>query len=403
MKQSDLVRKLMLSRLRILNNFGFYGLLLMQMEYGLDDECDTAYTDGRKICFASSFLAKLSNQEVDFVLMHEILHVVFKHCNRGLKYNQHLFNIACDIVVNSNILLANNMDLNSISVNGIPSMHLTPKKDEGHQYTAEQVYEMLVNNLIETGDPFDDGRSKKNKKGEGEGLDGQSLDSFDDHSKWEELSEEEKQDLDQKINEAIELASERKNTGSVPGNLLREFNNLKKPKISWKELINDLLSFEVCDYSFSPPDKRYDMDFFLPDFNEYEYKEEEIYCFIDTSGSVTKEELTTIVSEINGALIQYCGKIVFKICYFDTEIYEDITVTDTKDLLKLKPKGNGGTNFHNIFKYINKLPDTPKGVVILTDGYAEFPKTDYSKEYPVIWLISSHIVPPWGRYAKIKV
>ena len=98
MQQSDLIKKLMFSRLRILNNFGFYGLLLMQMKYGLDDSCDTAYTDGKKICFSSKFLAGLSNDEVDFVMMHEVLHVALKHCERGLKYNQELFNIACNIL-----------------------------------------------------------------------------------------------------------------------------------------------------------------------------------------------------------------------------------------------------------------------------------------------------------------
>ena len=72
-------QKLLLSRFRILNRHGFYGLLLMHMRFGLDEDCKTAYTDGYRINFNPEFLDELSNDEVDFVLMHEILHVVLKH------------------------------------------------------------------------------------------------------------------------------------------------------------------------------------------------------------------------------------------------------------------------------------------------------------------------------------
>ena len=378
MQQSDVVKKLMLSRLRVLNRYGFYGLLLMQMSYGIDDECSTAYTDGKRICFSSKFLASLNNDEVDFVLMHEVLHVAFKHCFRGLEYDQYLFNIACDIVINSNILKANNMNLDKISVHGRPSMHLTPKGDEGHLYTAEEVYNMLLNH-------------KKKITGN----------TLDDHSKWGELTPEEQENITQMVNEAIELSSNSV-TGNVPNALLREFDELKNPKLSWNELINEILTYEVCDYTFSPPDRRYQDEYFLPDFNEYDYKEEEVHCYIDTSGSISKEELTDILSEINGALIQYNGKVIFKINFFDTEVYEAGDVASTSELLNLKPKGNGGTSFINVFKHIDKLEEKPKTVIILTDGYADFPKKDYSKEFPVIWLLCSDVTPPWGKFARYK-
>lgn len=413
MQQSDLIKKLMFSRLRILNNFGFYGLLLMQMKYGLDDECDTAYTDGKRICFSSKFLERLSNDEVDFVLMHEVLHVALKHCERGLKYNQELFNIACDIVVNSNILQANSMNPDKISIDGHPLMHLTPRNDEGYLYTAEEVYEMLVKeagNGGGSGDSQSGGNSGSSNGGNknGSGKCGSSKTKkkpkiFDDHDKWGGLSEEDKQKIDQMVMEAVELTADTKQAGNTPGYLLRKFKELKEPQISWKELINDLLSFEVSDYSFSPPDRRYEMDFFLPDFNEYDYQAEEIYCFVDTSGSVSIDGLTSLVSEINGALIQYGGKVTFKVLFFDTEVYEGREVRTTEDIHKLMPKGNGGTSFMNVFKYVDKLPEKPKAVVMLTDGYADFPKKDYTEDFPVIWILSSDVTPPWGRYARFKI
>ena len=103
------IQRLLLSRMRILCNHGFFGLLLMHMRYAIDEEEETASTDGERITFGVDFLDNLSDAELDFVMMHEIMHVVLQHCFRGLDYDDYMFNVACDIVVNSNLLLENKM------------------------------------------------------------------------------------------------------------------------------------------------------------------------------------------------------------------------------------------------------------------------------------------------------
>ena len=137
-------KRLLLSRMRILCENGFYGLLLMHMHFSIDEQVETACTDGERIIFGTSFLDDLSDSELDFVMMHEIMHVVLQHCLRGNDSDPENFNIACDIVVNSNILLENNMKSASITLSQYgESMHLAPDGKEGYEYTAEQVYEML--------------------------------------------------------------------------------------------------------------------------------------------------------------------------------------------------------------------------------------------------------------------
>ena len=137
-------KRILLSRFRILMNNGFYGLLLMHMKLTLDESCETAYTDGQRIAFSPKFLDEISDEELDFIMMHEILHVALRHCERDGDRDPDIFNIACDIVVNSNILKSNNMNLKSITVKkyGV-SMHLAPDDREGYNYTAEEVYQML--------------------------------------------------------------------------------------------------------------------------------------------------------------------------------------------------------------------------------------------------------------------
>ena len=110
------IKRLLLSRMRILANNGFYGLLLMHMKYALDESCQTAYTDGERIAFNPQFMDELRDDELDFVLMHEILHVALRHCKRTGSRNPYLFNVACDIVVNSNILHSNDDKVSTITL-----------------------------------------------------------------------------------------------------------------------------------------------------------------------------------------------------------------------------------------------------------------------------------------------
>ena len=64
-KKKEFARRILMSRMRILINHGFYGLLLMHMDFALDEEVKTAATDARKIYFAPSFLDELTDEELD--------------------------------------------------------------------------------------------------------------------------------------------------------------------------------------------------------------------------------------------------------------------------------------------------------------------------------------------------
>lgn len=160
------IKRLLLSRTRILCNHGFYGLLLMHMIYAVGEDVETACTDGERIIFGTDFLDGLNDAELDFVMMHEILHVVLQHCFRGDAEDPDAYNIAADIVVNSNILLENGMNASSISIKKAgPSVHVAPDGKEGYEYTAEQIYAMLRKNPDKKDGNdlpgFADGRAKK--------------------------------------------------------------------------------------------------------------------------------------------------------------------------------------------------------------------------------------------------
>ena len=429
-------RRILLSRMRILMNHGFYGLLLMHMRFALDSSIDTAATDGMKIYFSPDFMEEISDSELDFVLMHEIMHIALCHCFRGLEHDQQLFNIACDIVVNSNILYSNNMDVKSITLSkyGV-SMNKTPLNDDGYKYTAEEVYDMLVNkgkikskstnangssNQSSSSTGASTSSKKDGKRGKVGTLGGDSdLDDalqkqkgWDSHEKWSTLSEDKKarEEWIKRVIDAatsIYITESSNNRGNIPLFAKRIVDEFKNPQTDWRRLLDEFISEEVCDYSFNPPDKRYeDSPFYLPDFNDTDIEISDILFMIDTSGSVNDKALTVAYSEIKGAIDQYDGKLKGWLGFFDAAVVDPIPFSDVEELKKIKAYGGGGTSFRCIFEYIKDYmhDNFPKTLVILTDGYAPFPDIEETMGIPVLWLIDNDkVTPPWGKVARIKV
>lgn len=429
-------KRLLLSRMRILLNNGFYGLLLMHMILAVDENCETAATDGYRIYFGPKFLDELSNREVDFVMMHEILHVALQHCLRDNGRNSEQFNIACDIVVNSNILLSNSMESKSITLKKYgESMHLTPTGDEGYKYTAEEVYEMLNSSMKACGKQsignsngmstfgrsqnskdhkekngkngsFELGRAEK-KQGHKSGDGG-----WDDHSRWT-ITEGDTSLRDVWVKrtidaaKAIEIQNAFNTRGTMPLFAKRSLKELKKPQTDWRTMLADFIQEEVCDYSFSPPDRRFDdSPFYLPDFNGTEVSVSDILFMVDTSGSMSDDMITAAFSEVKGAIDQFDGKLRGWLGFFDAAIVEPIAFETIEEFRVIQPSGGGGTDFQIIFEFVHQHMkyNPPASIIILTDGYAPFPNQALSDGIPVLWLLNNEeVAPPWGKVARIKV
>ena len=400
-KIKEYTKRLMLSKMRILCNNGFYGLLLMHMKYGLDAECGTAYTDGKVIRFDPKFLDELNDDELDFIMMHEILHVALKHCFRGRELEKELYNIACDIVVNSNILLSNNMDTRTITLRSDgEAMHLAPNGKEGYEYTAEEVYNMLQKNL-----------GMNNAKLQSNGKTKNTTNIIDNHTKWQQIEKNEELEelwisrLDE-VSKTIEIRDSIINRETMPAFAQRRLKELKNAQTDWREILIDFLHEEVVDYSFMPPDRRFDdCPFFLPDFNDKDIKPENILFMIDTSASMKDDMVTAAYSEVKGAIEQFNGKLIGMLGFFDAVVIEPVPFENEEEFEMIKAIGGGGTNFQIIFNYVKEYmtDNLPVSIIILTDGYAPFPKESEAMGIPVIWLLNNEKVnPSWGEVARIK-
>ena len=190
------------------------------------------------------------------------------------------------------------------------SMHVAPVGKEGHEYTAEQVYVMLPKNLNKKGNNKShgsaDGRAKKgNNKSPGSAVgrakkeiskeQHQPVRVWDDHSRWGKYEEDDTlRDVWVKrfedAAEAIKIRDPSNARGLLPAFAERILKELKKTQTDWRTILNDFIQEEVVDYSFAPPDRRFDdSPFFLPDINDKEDRVEDILNMIDTSGSMSDD------------------------------------------------------------------------------------------------------------------
>ncbi len=95
------IERLVTSRVSLLLNKPFFGNLATRLILRNADEwCQTAATDGRYFYYNSRFIMALSPKEVDFLVGHEVLHVVYDHMGRRVDRHPELWNIANDYLVN---------------------------------------------------------------------------------------------------------------------------------------------------------------------------------------------------------------------------------------------------------------------------------------------------------------
>lgn len=415
MKVKNTVRRMTEERALLIKNNPFFGHLSMGLQLACAP-CKTACTDGSRLIFDPAFAEKLSDQELQFVILHEVLHCVFRHCIRGKGLHSVLYNIACDIVVNSTILAMWGQE--SMMIAGEKAMHLAPDGKEGREYNAEEIYQMLIhqnhtngisqmqtdqNNANKSSQMQTDQNPPASMQTDNEGFE---KSSFDRHDIWQGICDKAQlqDNWNRKIQSAFRQCGDSTGMPQQVRTIVQDIAH--RSGLNWKQLLHDFLQSDTYDYNFLPPDRRYAFsDFYLPAYNmdEEHQTADDIWVCIDTSGSVTGEELTCTMAEILDAMRQ--AGLKGRISFFDSNITEPEPFEFENDLKNLTAQGGGGTSFHIIFRYLKEklYPDLPRAILIFTDGYARFPEQKAALDVPVLWLIckGGNADVPWGQVIQL--
>ncbi len=89
------------ARGRIMEKWPFFGILLMYPKFAASTEIKKISTDGECIWFSPDYLEKLYVDEIDYILCHEIMHIICGHISRPTAFEDDNYHFACDISINS--------------------------------------------------------------------------------------------------------------------------------------------------------------------------------------------------------------------------------------------------------------------------------------------------------------
>ena len=422
-------KKILESRCSLMEEQPFFAILLMYLKFVAVCGMKKISTDGIGIYFDPDYVDKLHPGELDFVLCHQIMHLICGDVFAPPDIFCDSFHLACDIRVNC-LLAEMGIDAKHFPHLGNIQRRI-PGFGEDHypeKMTSMEIFNKLPLNIdafdenIKNRYLFDSDEFWNNRKSDIEDsvvlidiYEKDPLISFG-KSSGEELAPEGngsgillKQIWKSRANASAKQISEGKR-GKGAGNLSEQVERIikkgEKGTLDWKKLLNNFIQEQTCDYSFSPPDRRFsDTDFFLPDFNEKDFLTKEILFMVDTSGSVDDRELGEVYTEIASAIEQFGGKLRGKLGFFDTEVKEPVPFGTVEELMKIAPFGFGGTDFCAIFDYIaSEKGELPSCVVIFTDGDGAYPEEKAAMGIRVLWIINNmHFTPPWGKIARKTV
>ena len=178
-----------------------------------------------------------------------------------------------------------------------------------------------------------------------------------------------------------------KQQGEIPGEVARMIDDLINPKLDWKQLLDRYVSERSKnDFTWMRPNKRFMPNHYLPSM--YSETIGNITIAIDTSGSVTQEELTEMLTEIESIRDTYQPEelVVIDCDYIIHGVHKVDKYTDIHDI---QFKGEGGTSFDPVFEYCKDNP--PNILIYFTDLYAE--PVQNNVEYDVLWVCNSDHEP----------
>lgn len=340
----------------------FLCAIALGMTHKFSTDVPTAATNGTEIVFNPDFFLSLTRQERKTLLAHEAWHVALCHMIRVDHRDKAIYNQAGDYVINQLLSDAGMAPLVKVGVNKEVTWL---QDDKFRDKTTNQVYDKIFTHPPEGNsggyDVVYPSGSKGNQEKEGKKIE----------TKVKELL----------VKAFTQSKMQGEAPGNIPGEIKRNLDKLINPVLPWEQLLSQFLTEKIKnDYSWSRPNRRYMPDFYLPSQNSDALAH--ITVAIDTSGSVSDDDLQKMLSEI-----EYIRDTLkpqkMTILDCDTQIHNVYDVTEDQSITELTFTGGGGTDCADVMRYCKKNPTS--ALIYFTDLYM----SDYegSVDYPLLWIV----------------
>ena len=366
------------------------GILMMgKSEITNNPAMPTACTDGINKMYDEKFFASLDDAEARCLVMHENMHVMWKH----MQVWKHLWdrnprkaNMAADYVCNGFINRLDPTETFLKPVRKPPGIWLRDVKFDGMD--VGEVYRLLPDE--ETGEGEGEGGQGQPGSGKSGGKPG-GMDGTDTHDwkKMEEMTAKEIEEVCKEIDQAIRQGSIV--AGKASAKRDRTFDALMEPKVDWRKVLREFVQSH-CDgrdeSTWRRPNRRHlQYDMYMPSMQGVATGD--VVIAIDTSGSTyVGGMLEKFMSEMNAITLATKPEKTH-ILYWEHEVagHEVYTREELGGIMATtRPKGGGGTTTSCVTRYMEAQRIKPKVAIVLSDGYVG---DDWGGTWPcpVMWVI----------------
>ncbi len=407
-------RVLLNSRNELYLHMRYLDLALSSLGYECDRSCPSFGTDGFVIYYNANALTKLYNRgrtAVNHVYLHLVFHCLFSHMDTRKNRDEDLWNLSCDIAVES-------------MIDGLYErcvhLPLSALRRDWYERLSKRLRVLNAEGIYRALDEMDlDGRMIGRLRAEF---------SPDDHSYWD-LSEKPPQMSTTRQNEwndnRDKLQTELEAMGDLRGEgghtILEQVlvenrerydykNFLRKFRVMREEIQVDPDSFDPIFYTFG-------LSLYgnLPLIEPLETKEvsriEEFVIAVDTSMSCSGELVRRFLEETCDVLSEedsFFKKTRIHIIQCDERVRQDAVITSADDMERYMSDftlaGQGGTDFRPVFDYVNGMVERGefkqlKGLIYFTDGEGIFPVKCPAYDTAFVFVKDQYTdiaVPPWA-------
>lgn len=376
----------------------FLGIMTMNCHYKFSDDiptaCATTVYKNQIFINDEFWMEALDSGTRVFILAHEVLHIFLEHIGRQMQngYNPQLWNVATDYNING--YLQEIID----SMGSVNRYMTRPEfglyEDEYKGKGADEIYHLLLKKM-----PKKSGKSLE-EEAEGYGSPGDWREAKKNGKQIpiDEVQKESGSDAQIHENRQTAAASVEmsktimKSRGLDELGIFREIYDLITPRIPWADILNEYIT-ETCrqSYTYARPSRRSSGNIVFPSLTGEHLR----VCFgVDTSGSMSNEELCEALSELSGVITQFeawsltlvsCDTHAHHIGDYESEDGDDITTIDKRLV------GGGGTIMNPMIRYANEeMDDPPNCCIIVTDGFVDSGEiNDAIEDVPTIVLVTS--------------
>lgn len=400
--------------LAALYNYAPFDASVLQSMLLLEDTTGVIPTFGTdcvsKVKWSRAFVETLDTDAVTTVLAHEAWHKVLMHHLRRGPRDPKLWNVANDFIINAELkrrgfkfpdCLGPSVTMQQF-VDGQQGWMFDPQVHT--QTTSEEVYDLLLKKQEEKGggNPPPGQASPKAAPSPSAGQ-GEDESKGDGQNSFDVIldPEAEVDSSEQRVaSDLVQAAMAARAAGNMPDFAKRIIGKYEHPTEPWRKLLSQFIhrasvTRRSDDRSYARPSRRSPIPFIMP--SRKHEPEGEYIIAIDTSGSITNNDLANYQAQVNTIFATVKPRRV-SVVYCDAGI-SGVDQFERGAKVELRMCGGGGTDFAPPFQWARDQKIDPVCLIYFTDGYGPFPD---KPRYPVLWGMTTSVTPPWGKIVRLR-